>query len=47
MIAYYCFVNFGWTPSQYDNLSLREKILVSQFVAKESTERKKIKDTNR
>lgn len=44
MIAYYCFVNFGWPPSKYEELSFREKVLVAQFAAKESSERKKIQD---
>lgn len=35
IIAYYCFINLGWPPSQYDNLPEREKILVAQMAQKE------------
>ena len=41
MNAYYCFVNFGWPPSKYEALPLREKVLISQFIHKELQSRKK------
>ena len=40
MVAYYCFVNFGWTPSQFAELSDRERLLVTLFVKKEVKDRK-------
>lgn len=30
--AYYCFVNFGMTPGQYDVLDDREKLLIIGFI---------------
>lgn len=39
--AYYCFVNFGWSPSQYAALSHRERLLVLQFIQKEIASRDK------
>lgn len=38
-LCYYCWVNRGWTPGQYDALSLREKLLVSEFAKRESKAR--------
>lgn len=40
MAAYYCFVNLGWPPSQYEALPYREKILITQFINKEIAMRK-------
>lgn len=40
-LAYYCFVNRNWPPSQYDNLSYREKVLVAEFAKRESKSREK------
>lgn len=40
MVAYYCFVNLGWPPSRYDELPLREKLLVNAFVLKECESRR-------
>ena len=34
LVAYYCFVNLGWPPSQYDGLPEREKALVAEFALK-------------
>ncbi|MBS5651872.1 MAG: hypothetical protein KHW65_10845 [Clostridiales bacterium] len=34
LTAYYCFVNLGWPPSQYDRLPYGEKLLVTQFALK-------------
>lgn len=31
-LAYYCFVNRGWTPGQFNELPYREKILVKEFI---------------
>lgn len=41
VLAYYCFVNFGWEPSKLDALSLREKVLISIFIQEEIESRKK------
>ena len=41
ILAYYMFVEHGWSPSQFDSLPRREKILVSLFAQKEVEERKK------
>ena len=41
MAAYYCFVNFGWPPSKYEALPLRERVLLSQFIHKELASRPK------
>ena len=30
--AYYCFVNFGMTPRQYDVLDDREKLLLIGYI---------------
>lgn len=38
-MAYYCFVNRNWTPSQYLELPDRERLLVSLFVKKEAEAR--------
>lgn len=50
LVAYYCFVNLGWTPGQYDALPEREKALVRQFAihamekkAKEEQQMKEVK----
>jgi hypothetical protein len=43
VIAYYCFVNHGWTPSTYAELPDREKVLVALFIKKEAEEREKLK----
>lgn len=43
LIAYYCFVNLGWTPSTYANLPFRERALVAEFVVREMESRKKVK----
>lgn len=40
-LAYYCFTNRNWTPSQYDDLTYREKILVAEFVKREVKAREK------
>lgn len=40
-VAYYCFINRNWTPSQYDNLPYREKVLVAEFVSREVKSREK------
>lgn len=41
MTAYYMFVNHGWEPSKYDNLSLRERQLIAAFAAREIKDREK------
>ena len=40
LVAYYCFVNLGWAPSQYDNLPYREKMLVAEFALKSMQDQK-------
>lgn len=39
MAAYYCFVDFGWPPSKYEQLPLRERVLISVFLKKHMKER--------
>ncbi len=41
VLAYYCWVNRNWTPSQYIALSRRERLLVALFAKREAEERKK------
>lgn len=41
VLAYYCWVNRNWTPSQYAALPRRERLLVALFAKKEAEERKK------
>ena len=43
-MAYYCFVNLGWTPSKYDGLPPREKYLVTRFALKSMEENKRLND---
>lgn len=38
--AYYMWVNHGWTPSQFNDLPRREKLLVMHFIEKEIKARK-------
>lgn len=38
-LCYYCWVNRGWTPGQFEALSWREKLLVSEFAKRESRAR--------
>ena len=40
-MAYYCFVNLGWPPSQYDALPPREKLLVAEFAMKSMRDNQK------
>lgn len=40
--AYYMFVNHGWKPSDWNNLSYREKILMSVFISEEIKSRKEL-----
>lgn len=40
LAAYYCFVNLGWPPSQYDGLPTREKLLVTEFALKSMRDNK-------
>lgn len=41
MLAYYMFVNHGWRPQQVDDLSDREKIMMTRFALKEIHSRQK------
>lgn len=41
LAAYYCFVNLGWTPSKYESLPYRERVLITRFIQKEIASRKK------
>lgn len=43
-MAYYCFVNLGWPPSQYDKLPHREKLLVTEFALKSMKDQKAAQD---
>lgn len=47
LLAYYCWVNRGWTPSQFDAMSRREKVLVALFARKESKAREEIHGSRR
>ena len=40
-VAYYCFVNRNILPSQFNNLSFREKALITAFVKREAQARDK------
>lgn len=40
--AYYMWVNHGWTPSQFNELPHREKLLVMHFIEMEVKARKKM-----
>jgi len=40
MVAYYCFVNRGWAPHEYEQLPYRERVLVALFAEREAKERK-------
>ena len=42
MLAYYCWVNRDWTPSYFDSLSYREKLLIAEFAKKEAAGRDNI-----
>ena len=44
MAAYYCFINLGWPPSQYENLPYDERRLVTLFVLRELISRKREED---
>lgn len=44
LAAYYCFINLGWPPSQYDNLPYNERRLVTLFVLRELISRKRAED---
>ncbi len=44
LAAYYCFINLGWPPSQYDNLPHNERRLVTLFVLRELISRKRAED---
>ncbi len=35
VLAYYCFINHGWPPSQFAELPFRERILIKVFVDKQ------------
>ena len=45
LVAYYCFVNFGWPPSKYETLQAPERALVKAFALRSMDERKKIEET--
>lgn len=47
LVAYYCFVNLGWPPSQYDGLPFREKLLVSEFALKSMRDQKEAQERAR
>lgn len=34
LVAYFCFTNLGWSPSRYESLPFREKMLVAEFTLK-------------
>ena len=34
LVAYFCFTSLGWSPSRYDELPPREKMLVAEFALK-------------
>lgn len=44
LVAYYCFVNLGWPPSQYDGLPPREKRLVTEFALKSMKDQKEAQE---
>lgn len=42
--AYFCFVNFGLLPGQYDALPEREKLLIWGFIEKYIDEMKRARE---
>ena len=44
LVAYYCFVNLGWAPSQYDNLSPEDHALVKMFALRSMDENRRLQD---
>lgn len=40
-VAYYCLINWGWPPSKYAALPLRERLLVAEFVKQDVANREK------
>nr|DAG69947.1 MAG TPA: hypothetical protein [Caudoviricetes sp.] len=42
-IAYYCFENWGWPPSKYLALPVRERILVAEFCRRSAQNQMKLK----
>nr|DAK60259.1 MAG TPA: hypothetical protein [Caudoviricetes sp.] len=47
MICYYLFINHGWEPSKYLDLSMREKYVIGAFIEKEIKERKAAMSNNK
>lgn len=43
-VAYYCFVNFGWPPSRFNELKEQEKKLVTAFAVKAMESNKKAQE---
>lgn len=44
LVAYFCFTNLGWSPSRYESLPSREKMLVAEFSLKYLHDQKVITD---
>ena len=44
LVAYFCFTNLGWSPSRYESLPSREKMLVAEFSLKYLHDQKAITD---
>ena len=44
LVAYFCFTNLGWSPSRYESLPPREKLLVAEFSLKYLHDQKAITD---
>lgn len=43
MAAYYCFTSFGWPPSKYAELPLRERLLIVEFIKEHGRQQEKLK----
>lgn len=41
VVAFYCFINFGWPPGEILKYSHREKVLMLEFMRKDAESRKK------
>ena len=44
LVEYFCFTNLGWSPSRYESLTPREKMLVAEFSLKYLHDQKAISE---
>lgn len=43
-MAYYCFVDHGRAPSEYDALPYRDKIAIAEFAKKHARDRARLEE---